>query len=237
MLSRCYTHRISVAFRLLLSAVLLVATTACGGLSEPITRTLTPPDRAPIHRVAVFPFADSGSDPRLALRAERIFFSELVRGNFFPVVPEGDVRLFFRRNQFYPGDFPDSREFAALRRQLKVDAIITGRVDEIGRAPGRNAGFVISLQLNLIDTRSGEKLVATFLRRRGMDYQKIIHFGTITTTSGLLQQMAREIFTQWHTLGFGFPTGSGKSFAGKITESNVRHSSRAGKDENHRFHL
>jgi TolB-like protein len=197
----------SAIWKPLLAALLLALLAACGGLPEPITRVMAPPQRKAIFRVAVFPFSDSASDPRMALRAERIFFTELVREKLFDVVPEGDVRLFFRRNQFYPGDFPDSREFAALRRQLRVDAIITGRIDEIGPAPGRNAGYVISLQINLIDTRSGRKLVATFLRRRGLDYQEIIHFGVITTASGLLRQMAREVYAQWQAMAFGRPGG------------------------------
>ena len=197
----------------LAALLVLFLLTACGGLPEPITRVMAPSEPKAIRRVALFPFSDSAANPRLALKAERLFLSELVRAKLFTVVPEGDVRLFFRRNRYYPGDAPDSRELQALRRQLGIDAIITGRVDEISPARGHNAGFVISLQVNLTDTETGEKLVATFLRRRGLDYQKIIHFGTITTASGLLRQMAREIFAQWAALGFSRPQTKTRSTA------------------------
>jgi hypothetical protein len=55
----------------------------------------------------------------------------------------------------------------------------------------------------LIDTVSGARIAVTFLQRRGSDYQKIIHFGLLTTVSGLLREMAREIFNQWRTYNYG----------------------------------
>ncbi len=192
--------------RPLLAGCLLLLLGACGGLPEPITK-VTAPSRPPraLHRVALLPFAANADDPRLALKAERLFFSELVRSRIFEVVPEGDIRLFFRRQRYYPGDAPDRRELQKLRRRLGVEAVINGRIDEISLARGRDAGFVISLEVDLTDTETGEKLLATFLRRRGSDYQEVIHFGRITTASGLLRQMAHEVLEQWETLGFGRP--------------------------------
>ena len=174
----------------------------CGGRPAPITKTLTAEPPARICRVAVLPFSCSNGDPRLGLKAERIFFSELVQAHLFRVLPEGDIELFFYRNRILPGTAPGTDELRAMREQLEIDAVITGRINTIERSPN-GPGYLISLELDLVDTVSGEKIAATFLRRQGSDYRKILHFGLITTVSGLLQQMARDIFQQWRLRGYG----------------------------------
>ena len=178
---------------------------ACTGKNRPITKLFTPAEGAKVCRVAVFPFSDTDSATGLALKAERIFFSELVNSALFEVVPEGDVKLFFRRNRIIPGTVFDSPQLTAIHNQLAVDAVIIGRINEAGgsRGRGRNGGNFVSLQLEMVDTRVGKKMTATFLRRAGSDYKKILHFGMVATESGLLGHMAREIFTEWQRQGLG----------------------------------
>ena len=190
-------------FPLLLFCFLLLP--ACAGKNRPITKLIAPTEGAKVCRVAIFPFLDAHSSTELALKAERIFFSELVNSALFEVVPEGDVKLFFRRNRIIPGTVFATPLLATVHSQLAVDAVIIGRINEAGRSRGRsrNTGNFISLQLDMVDTRTGKKMAATFLRRAGSDYKKIIHFGMVATESGLLAHMAQEIFAQWRRRGLG----------------------------------
>ncbi|NPA25035.1 MAG: hypothetical protein GXO34_04325 [Deltaproteobacteria bacterium] len=194
----CYRHKVLPA--LLLFFLFLPG--GCGSRPEPITKTLTTGPPARICRVAILPFTCNNGDPRLGLKAERIFFSELVQAHLFQVLPEGDIELFFYRNRILPETAPGTDELRAMREQLGIDAVITGRINTIEHSH-IGPGYLISLELDLVDTVNGEKIAATFLRRRGTDYQKVLHFGLITTVSGLLQQMARDIFQQWRLQGYG----------------------------------
>ena len=200
----CTRYRVALFLFPLLSLFFLLLP-ACAGKNRPITKLFTPAEGAKVSRVAIFPFSDAHASTELALKTERIFFSELVNSALFEVVPEGDVKLFFRRNRIIPGTVFTTPQLATVHSQLAVDAVIIGRINEAGRSGGRgrNAGNFISLQLEIVDTRTGKKLATTFLRRAGSDYKKIIHFGMVATESGLLGHMAREIFAEWRRQGLG----------------------------------
>ena len=200
----CSRYRV-VLFLFPLLALFFLLLPACASKNRPITKLFTLSERTKVCRVAIFPFSDTYSSTGLALKAERIFFSELVNSALFEVVPEGDVKLFFRRNRIIPGTVFDSPQLTAIHNQLAVDAVIIGRINESGRSGGRgrNAGNFVSIQLDIVDTRAGKKMAATYLRRAGSDYKKIIHFGMVATESGLLGHMAREIFAEWRRQGLG----------------------------------
>ena len=200
----CSRYRVALFLPPLLVLFFLLLP-ACAGKNQPITKLLNPSERAKVCRIAIFPFSDTHTSTELALKAERIFFSELVNSALFEVVPEGDVKLFFRRNRIITGTVFDSIQLAATHSQLAVDAVIIGRINESGRSEGRgrNAGNFVSLQLDIVDTRSGKRMASTYLRRAGSDYKKIIHFGMVATESGLLGHMAREIFAEWRRQGLG----------------------------------
>ena len=189
----------------LLPLLAILTLSACSGKNRPITKLFTPTTETKVCRVTVLPFTHTQATSRLALKAERILFSELVNSAQFEVVPEGDVNLFFNRSRIVPGTVFATSQLAALHRQLGVDAIIIGRIHEASnsKVSRRNSENFISFQLDMIDTRTGKMLAATFLRRAESDYKKIIHFGIVTTESGLLEHMAREILTQWQILGLG----------------------------------
>ena len=151
---RRYRVALFLLFPLLALCFLLLP--ACTGKNQPITKLFTPAEGAKVCRVAIFPFSDIHSSTGLALKAERIFFSELVNSALFEVVPEGDVKLFFRRNRIVPGTIFDSPQLTAIHNQLAVDAVIIGRINEAGgsRGRGRNGSNFVSLQLEMVDTRA-----------------------------------------------------------------------------------
>lgn len=195
----------AILFRFALLALGLLLLPTCSGVRPPITKLFIPATGIKICRVAVFPFSEIDPAAGLALKSEHIFFSELIQADLFEVVPKGDVKLFFRRNRIIPGTDFSSSELATVHNQLAIDAVVIGRINEAARSGrrGRTGKNFISLQLDLIDTKSGKKLAATFLRRSGSDYRKFIHFGIVTTESRLLGHMAREIFAEWRHQGLG----------------------------------
>jgi len=153
-------------------------------------------------RVAVLPFANETGRNTAEIKAYRIFLGELVASGNYEVESEGEVYFFLNRNRLRSGDLLDSQLYTQLAEQLEVDAIVRGRVIAMEYRRGRDGEMPFcDLQVDLISAEDGELLASAFHRRSGEEYQKLMHFGTIRTASGLMAQMSREIIKAWKQKG------------------------------------
>ncbi len=183
---------------------LLLMLSACAGRPALQTRVTAGADTR-VCSLAVLPFDNWTTKPEADLLAYRLFNSALVSSGHFNVVAEGDVGLFRLRQRLLPGTLLHKSLYDALADQLSVDVVVLGRVVEMGMDSRRGSDLVpfVALQVDLHDLRSDRLLLSTVHQRWGDDYRKIMHFGLVTTTSGVLQKMSQEIINDWKLKGVG----------------------------------
>jgi hypothetical protein len=185
---------------------LLILSSLCGcaGQRMPQTR-MSAMAETDICRIAIMPFENRTRDDRAATMAYRVLMAELIGSGQLEVEPEGDVGLFRLRHRLFPGEMLLPDQYADLARQMKVDAIVRGRITDIGYDSSRGERDIpyIALQLDLFDVRRGHPVLNTIHRRYGDEYRKMMHFGVITTTTGLMARMSQEIIADWSEKGVG----------------------------------
>lgn len=177
---------------------ILLLLVGCGGPPHLQTRIMAGANLK-VCSIALMPLENWTQQKELPQLVGRNFASQLISSKEFSLVQGGDVGMFMLRQRLRPGTPLYREHFAALDDQLKLDAIIQGRIVETGtvnRRGGEKVPF-LSLHLDMYDARTGHLLLNTVHRRFGDDYRKVMHFGVITTKSGLAARMAQEIIEDW----------------------------------------
>lgn len=174
---------------------------ACS-MDVPVIQKLKPlPDRE-LCNIAVLPFLNESSYAQGEAILNTIFLSELVSTGKFQVVQEGDVLEIYRQLLIYPNKIPTREQLEMMGGRLNTDLYIGGIVQKMSTSSsGDFSDPEITLVLHLYDGKTGELLWTTYHRRRGDDYQKIMHLGRITTIAGLAHRMSQETITDWLSKG------------------------------------
>lgn len=183
---------------------MLLLVVGCSGTQRLQTRIMAEADLN-ICSVALMPFENWTRQKELPLLAGRIFASQLIASQRFHLVQEGDVGQFMLRQRLRPGSPLYQDHFFALDEQLKLDAVIQGRIVDTGSIVQRGGLSVpfLSLHLDMYDARTGRLLLNSVHHRWGDEYRKAMHFGVITTKSGLAEKMSQEIINDWLDKGVG----------------------------------
>jgi len=189
-------------FILLLLPIVLLSCSSAGS-GKTITRVAGGKLKSQLCRIVLLPFVNESQSQQLDIQAYRIFLAEIVKSGVFTVIPEGDLKDFFFRNRISRQTIWDRKLIATLSQQLAVDGalVVFIRDSNLVRGSDGSKQTFVSLQVELHDARSGKLVLSSFLRRRGSDYTKVLHFGVVDTVSGLLQRMAREIIEIWEEKG------------------------------------
>lgn len=188
--------------RKLLFGLSLLLLSACAGRPALQTRLTVGADTN-VCNIAVLPFENWTRKLAVGSSAYRLFSAELIASKGFNVAAEGDVGLFRLRHRMLPGAMMHKDLYRSLAEQLNVDAVVLGRVVATGVDRRRGTGRVpfVELQVDLYDLRADRMLLSTVHRRWGDEYRKIMHFGLVTTTSGVMQKMSQEIIADWSNKG------------------------------------
>lgn len=188
-----------------LFSLLLLLLSGCAGSGALQTRMMAGAEPGKICRVAVLPFENLTREDQAGVIAQRIFHGALVNSGHFTVLPEGDISLFRLRHRLLPGEILEASHYADLRDKLQVDAVVEGRLTKFGMDISRGPDDVpvVAMQMKLYDVRRGQLVLSTMHHRWGDEYRKALHFGTVTTLTGLLDRMSDEIITDWIEKGVG----------------------------------
>ncbi len=191
--------------RYLIFLFLLLAVSGCAGSGPLQTRVMANAEPEQICRVAVLPFDNWTLEDQAGVTAQRIFHGALVNSGRFVVLPEGDVSLFRLRHRLMPGELLESFHYNDLREKLQVDAVVRGRLTKVGmdRGRGPTAVPVVAMQMNLYDVQQGKLVLSSLHNRWGDEYRLALHFGAVTTITGLLDKMSDEIIADWIEKGIG----------------------------------
>ena len=185
---------------------------ACVGCSPLLSWT----DRVPMHRevsslppgsgcrIAVLPFLNDSEFPQGGILAQKVFAAQLLVFGEHVLTPEGDIVKAYQQLHLLPGATPTLEQLQIVADRINAPLLLTGIVLEMreGRSEHHTVNPQLIMEVELRDPVSGEILWTTFHRRKGTDYKKTMHFGTLHTVTGLCRQMAEEIINLWHEKGF-----------------------------------
>ncbi len=178
----------------------LVVLLACCSCSEvqPRTQHLVDLEEERPRLVAVLPFLNDSDFDQGGTLVQRVFSSELIKLDSISVSREGDVRSIYRELGIFPYQIPDLEQRRILGSRLKADVLINGRVKVMEeKRSGRYVNPVLALELHAYDGRTGRTLWTTHHRKKGGEYRTLMHFGMVSTVTGLSRKMSKEILEEW----------------------------------------
>ena len=183
---------------------LLVA--ACS-TKYPNLQKLSPLPEEGVCRVAVLPFNNQSSYRDGNTLFYRVFVSELARLGNFALATEGDVRDAFRQVRVNPGyQSPTYDQMRIIGEYLNVDVLVTGSINQMGESVSEHMENetvpFLTVNLKLIEVISGRTFWSIYHRRSGEEYRKVMHFGLISTTTQIADQVSKDIIAHWASEGF-----------------------------------
>ena len=187
--------------------LLLIAVTMEGCVmtsSLPDLQQLRPlPADEPLCRVAVLPFTSESDYPQSAAIATKVLLAELQNLGNYLVTQEGDVDKLFLQLRILPTESPSREQLQILASRIHAQLLFTGHVIEMRENPGSGGSVnpVLAMRIDILDGRTAEVLWSIYHRRQGLDYQKVMHFGTINSIAGLTKQVEVEMLNFMITQG------------------------------------
>jgi hypothetical protein len=193
----------NLSSRYLLLALIALLVTGCAE-SLPMHREIAALPSGPLCRIAVLPFQNDSDFPLGDVLLQKVFAAQLLRSGDHLVIQEGEIVKAYQQLHLLPGVPPGLDQLQVIADRVNAQLLLTGIALEMreDRSDHQTVNPMIILEVQLRDATTGEALWTTFHRRKGTDYKKTMHFGTIHTLTGLSRQMAEEIFNLWYKKGF-----------------------------------
>jgi TolB-like protein len=152
--------------------------------------------------VALLPFINGSRFEQGNLIMQRVFAAELNRIAGIEVASEGDIQNIYRELRIYPNQLPSIEQIRVLGSRLDVQLVISGRITEMEEKMGDNyVNPVLAVTLQVYDAKSGKTMWATYHRREGTNYRKVMHFGLVNTVTQLSRIISDEIIEEWFAEG------------------------------------
>lgn len=157
----------SLDSKTLILPVLIISLLACGPSSR-LTYYHDPDmDFASVRTVAIMPFENFTNTQMAADRVRDIFANSLLATGAVYVIPKGEVGRGINRAGITNPAAPSNEEITKFVSIVKVDALITGTVNEYGTVrSGPTSANVISLNVQMIEVQT-QKVVWTASATKG----------------------------------------------------------------------
>jgi TolB-like protein len=194
-----------MGIRIWLFFVIFSMASACSFKDSPTVLKQGPlPDGGAICRVAVLPFINQTIYKQADDIFSRVFVSELTNSGNYQVAQEGDVRKFYQQMSVLPNQMLGIEQLRAMADMLGAQVIIAGTILEMHDNSGseRRLDPSIAVVIRIIEGGSGRTLWATYNRREGVQYRRIMHFGLVNSVTSLAKHVSSEIVEAWHKEGF-----------------------------------
>jgi hypothetical protein len=176
--------------------ILLLFTSGCVSRELPYLQRLRPlPAEEHTCRVAVLPITSESDYRQSAAMVYKVLTAELnTLGNYI-VTQEGDIDKLYQQLRILPGRSPTREQLQILANRLNVQLLFTGHVMEMRENVGAHGRVnpVLALRIEILDGQTADSLWSIYHRRQGLDYQEVMHFGTINSMAGLCKQVCLEI--------------------------------------------
>lgn len=188
-MKKIYLKRYLVLVYLFLSASVL---SGCAGqtISYHIKEDV---DFSFIKRVAILPLDNFTSNKTAAESVRQVVTTEMLSSGFVDVVVPGDVMAAINNIGIRSISSPSLEEIKALGKFLKVQAVVTGSVDNYAEVRrGNVTAAEVSITLMMVDTAAGDIIWSVSKTSPGAGFMAR-HFGARTPTlSETVSKVVRE---------------------------------------------
>ena len=142
-----------------------------------------------ICRVAVIPFINHTNRQGISELITKVVISELIQSGV-EVTEEGEIIRIIKRERYQIINSVPVKIIKKIGQELNVDAVIGGEVTKATKV-GKHVclGFFFWVR----DAKNGQFIWETYYIKNGEDYRKILHFGKVSSLSGLAQRMVHEV--------------------------------------------
>jgi polysaccharide biosynthesis protein PelC len=184
--------------RPVLPSVALAISIALTGCSR--SRTYTNPDMdfASVRTVAVLPFWNLSKDPQGADRVRDVFTNALLATNAVYVVPTGEVARAVTRLNIQTAMTPTSDDVTKLCAMLKVDAVITGVLNEYGEVRTASASsHVVALSVQMQEASTAKIVWAGTSSKGGVGWgARLLGSGGGRPVTDVMEQVVDDLLDQ-----------------------------------------
>jgi len=109
-----------------------------------------------IHRVAIFPFENMSQDLQASARVQSIFMAGILEQGGLTLVDQGEVLYALQKLKISPGAALTSEQIVTLGRELSVEGVFFGTVEEYGLARINNTQvYNVTAAFRLFETETG----------------------------------------------------------------------------------
>ncbi|UCG14186.1 MAG: DUF799 family lipoprotein [Deltaproteobacteria bacterium] len=149
--------------------LLLASSAACGPPAIPTNFHDPEMDFAALRTVAVMPFENLTRDQLAGERVRNTFFNSLLATGAVYVIPSGEVARGVARAGIANPASPSIEEIVKLAGFIKVDALITGVVQEYGEVrSGTASANVVSVSAQMVELQTRKVVWAASTSKGGI---------------------------------------------------------------------
>ena len=149
-----------------------------------------------MERVAILPFDNISGEADAGEKVRNVFLTGLYNIGVLGVVESGEVERFLLEERLRSTSQLNTEIIQKMGKNLKVDGIILGAVQEYKYARlGNDDVPVVSISIRIIDTTTGSIIMAVTHSRAGNDREKIFGVGKIRTLSQMADIVVDEVIS------------------------------------------
>jgi hypothetical protein len=173
-------------FRFLIGALFLLSIYGCSSSFTYSDFIITQRTRD-IRRVGVLPFMNESKRIGAGNIVTNIFIAIIHKTGIFQVEEQGNINQFLDRKRINDIKIMDTKQIESLGEMLDLDAVFIGTVKEFGGGDqgARLSAPVISLQIRLVEARSGKIIWMKNNRITGEDFITVFDKGRVRSVSTL----------------------------------------------------
>lgn len=131
-----------------------------------------------VQRVAIFPFRNLSQDTQAAARVQSIFMAGILEQGGLALVDEGEVLHALQKLRISPEAALSSEQVVALGKELGVQGIFFGTVEEYGQARINNTQvYMITAAFSLLETETGSLIWNSQVSNNGTSFWRRLFGG------------------------------------------------------------
>ena len=179
------------ALGMVVAGLAILAASGCSSLHGERDPGIAYPKNGNAMRVAVLPFYNISGVKDADKIVYNIYVTELFKSGRFNIEEPGNVRQFLIQERAVTVGEMEIERLQILGKRLKVDAVITGTVEEFDE--GRGGAPVVSLSMRMVESGTGRILWYSNNKRRGDEYIIVFDIGNVRSAAGVAQKVIKEM--------------------------------------------
>jgi hypothetical protein len=179
-----------------LLALLLLLASCFGTVTSSVFRDPNM-DFGAIQAVGVLPFQNLSRDSLAADRVRDVFINRLLSTGAIYVVPVGEVARAVARAELPSATAPAPEEVVKLGSALKVQAVVTGAVQEYGEVrSGSSSANLISMSVQMMEAQTGRVIWTASSTKGGITLRDRLFGGGGRPMNDVTREAVDDVITK-----------------------------------------